>query len=201
MLQQIYSNLLRNRIRLSFIVFAFLLFEDFIEGIRPHNIDSFQDLWGFTGLLLVVGGVSLRSWAAGIIKKSDSLATTGPYCLTRHPLYIGSLLMAIGFCNIIGDGENIWAVFGIALIVYFPTIRKEELYLAQKFGEEWNRYTQHTSIFFPKRLPLNLHSNWSLRQWLHNKEYNAFASSLVVLVILELLHEFPILESLMATIR
>ncbi|MBU0700401.1 isoprenylcysteine carboxylmethyltransferase family protein [bacterium] len=189
-LQQIYSSLLQNRVKLSFIIFTFLLIKNFfIDKVRPHDICSFQDLWGFAGLLLVVSGVGLRSWAAGIICKCDSLATTGPYCLTRHPLYVGSLLMAIGFCFIIGDSLNLWVVLGIAFIIYFPTIHKEESFLAQKFGEEWDKYAQHTSILFPKSIPLNICSNWSLGQWLHNKEYNAFASSLVVLIVLEFLHK------------
>ncbi|MEK7275186.1 MAG: isoprenylcysteine carboxylmethyltransferase family protein [Candidatus Desantisbacteria bacterium] len=184
-LHQIYSQLLRYRVRLSFIIFTLLLLKNFlIDKIRPHDICSPHDLWGFVGLLLVAAGVSLRSWAAGSIYKNDSMATTGPYCLTRHPLYIGSLLMAIGFCVIIGDNINVWVVLGIAFMIYFPTIRKEERFLAQKFGEEWDRYTHHTSIFFPKRIPLNIRSSWSLGQWLHNKEYNAFVTSLVALIIL-----------------
>ncbi len=184
--QQAYSKLLQYRVNLSFVIVVLLLIEDFfIKKVQPHNICSFHDLWGITGLLLVVIGVGLRSWAAGIICKCDSLATAGPYCLTRHPLYVGSLLMAIGFCVIIGDSMNIWIVLGIAFMIYFPTVRKEELFLAQKFAEEWDKYIQQTARFFPKRLPLNIWSKWSWRQWLHNKEYNAFVSSLVVLIILE----------------
>lgn len=199
-LQRTFSILLRNRIRLSFVIFALFLFEDIvIEGVRPHDLDSFQDPWGFAGLLLVLGGVGLRSWAAGIIRKGKSLATTGPYSLTRHPLYVGSLLMGLGFCAIIGDEENIWLVLGIALMVYYPKIRHEELSLAKKFGEEWNKYAHRTSLLFPKRIPPNIRLNWSLAQWLRNREYRAFATSLVALVVLELMHEFPISELLVAT--
>ncbi len=188
-LQQIYSKLLQYRVRLSFMIFVFLLIDDFfIKKIQPHNICSLHDLWGFVGLLLVIIGVGLRSWAAGIICKCDTLAAIGPYCLTRHPLYVGSFLMAIGFCSIIGDITNIWIVLGIAFIIYFPTIRKEEIYLAQKFGEDWDEYIQHIAILFPKRLPLNIWSNWSWRQWLHNKEYNAFVASLIALIVFGMMY-------------
>jgi hypothetical protein len=97
--------------------------------------------------------------------------------------------MALGFCAIIGVAENIGIVLGVALIIYFPKVRQEEILLAQKFGEEWNRYVDHTAILFPKKIP-QVRSHWSLAQWLHNREYYAFATSLVALVILELIHEF-----------
>ncbi|PIP39270.1 hypothetical protein CO110_05705 [Candidatus Desantisbacteria bacterium CG_4_9_14_3_um_filter_40_11] len=181
---RIHNYLLRNRVSLSFIIFTFLLVKNIIERTRPHDISNFRDIWVVIGLLLIVTGNGLRSWAAGVINKGESLANTGPYCLTRHPLYVGSFLLAIGFCTIIGDQVNIWAVLGVALILYFPTIQKEESYLSGRFKEEWIEYIKHTAILFPKRISLDLRSNWSLGQWLHNKEYNAFISSVIALVIL-----------------
>ncbi|MFH1097391.1 MAG: isoprenylcysteine carboxylmethyltransferase family protein [Candidatus Desantisbacteria bacterium] len=185
--RRIYNYLLQNRVPLSFIVFTFLLVENIIERIRPHDIGNFRDIWVIIGLFLIVAGVGLRSWAAGVICKSESLANTGPYCLTRHPLYVGSLLLAIGFCIIIGNPIDIWVVLGIALILYFPKIQQEESYLSQRFKEEWIEYIKQTAILFPKKISLDLRSNWSLGQWLHNKEYNAFISSVVALVILWLI--------------
>lgn len=178
--------LVHNRVQLSLMIFLLLLFEDIFEGIRPNEIDNFHDHLGLIGLLLVLGGVALRSWAAGIIHKGDSLATTGPYALMRHPLYIGSLLMALGFSTIIGDDENIWFILGMATVIYLPKIRQEEFSLAKKFGEEWRIYCEHTSIFFPKSFPRDIHSNWSFAQCLCNREYYAFLISLFALVVLEL---------------
>jgi len=198
--QKIQKVLASNRIRLSLLVFAIFIANDiFIIKIRPHNIFSLHDRWGPAGLFLVLSGVGLRSWAAGIIHKSKSLATIGPYSLTRHPLYIGSLLMAIGFCTIIGDIKNVLVILAIALIFYVPKIHREETRLADIFREEWTQYVRRTSIFYPKTVP-DLRAHWSLSQWLGHREYYALCTCLIVLALLKLLHEFPLSE-IMPAIR
>lgn len=192
MYQKVQKVLAHNRIRLSLLVFAIFLANDFfIEKIVPHDIFSLNDIWGPAGFLLVLSGVGLRSWAAGIIHKSEQLATIGPYSLTRHPLYIGSLLMAIGFCSVIGDIKNVVAVFAIVVIFYVPKIHREETRLADTFGEDWSKYTRRTSIFYPKAVPV-LNAHWSLKQWLGHREYYALCTCLIVLALLKLLHEFPV---------
>jgi len=185
-----FNFFIRNRIRLSFVIVLGLLFVNILRKNLPHDIFSFQDPLGLIGLLLVLAGISLRSWAAGIICKEGSLATTGPYALTRHPLYVGSLLMAFGFLCIIGDKKFIWAILWMVLMVYFPTIRKEELSLATKFKEEWGKYTERVYMFFPRKVPRDMFANWSLSKWLNNREYRAFVTSLLALVLLKLWHEF-----------
>ena len=48
------------------------------------------------GLPVALIGALFRALAAGIIKKDSTLATTGVYALTRNPLYLGTLLVALG---------------------------------------------------------------------------------------------------------
>ena len=189
-----FNFFIRDRIRLSFIIVLGLLFVNIARKNLPHDIFSFQDPLGLIGLLLVLAGISLRSWAAGVICKEGSLATTGPYVLTRHPLYVGSLLMAFGFLCIIGDKRFIWAIFWMGIVVYFPTIRKEELSLAAKFKEEWGKYTQRVYMFSPKKVPRDMFTGWSLSGWLNNREYRAFFTSLLVLALLKLWYEFLFLR-------
>ncbi len=189
-LHQLYHFLERNRVRLTTILVLLLIIEDIVEGVRPHDLDSLQDFYGLLGLTLVLAGVGIRSWAAGVIHKDTELATQGPYALTRHPLYVGSLLMAIGFCIIIADDENIVFVLLMGFALYFPTIRKEERELSRRFGERWQAYTERTGLLFPKRLPTNIVSAWSFEQWLKNREFRASAHSVLALLILELIHEF-----------
>lgn len=188
-IQRLFDFFESNRVRFTIILVLFLIIEDIVEGIRPFDIDSFQNLWGTLGLILVFSGVALRSWSAGVIHKGEKLAILGPYSTIRHPLYVGSLLMALGFCIIINDGENIWFVLIAGFLLYFPTIRKEEKELSQKFGKQWQSYIESTGMFFPKKIPANLSLNWSLNQWLKNREYRACATSLAALIVLELIHE------------
>ena len=49
------------------------------------------------GLPVAVCGLLLRAWAAGHVRKDQSLTTCGPYAFVRNPLYLGTLLVAAGF--------------------------------------------------------------------------------------------------------
>ena len=49
------------------------------------------------GVVLIVPGLLIRAMASGHVRKNEALATSGPYAYTRNPLYLGSLLIGIGF--------------------------------------------------------------------------------------------------------
>ncbi len=55
--------------------------------------------WRFIalGAILIIPGLLIRALASGHVRKNEALATSGPYAYTRNPLYLGSLLMGIGF--------------------------------------------------------------------------------------------------------
>lgn len=48
------------------------------------------------GIPLSLDGLALRAWAAGHLAKNQRLAQSGPYAATRNPLYLGSLITALG---------------------------------------------------------------------------------------------------------
>ena len=49
------------------------------------------------GLIVAIVGIVLRALASGHVRKNEALTTSGPYAYTRNPLYLGSLIIAIGF--------------------------------------------------------------------------------------------------------
>src|SRR6476646_8502843 len=49
------------------------------------------------GAIVAAAGEAVRVWAAGHLEKGREVTTTGPYALTRHPLYAGSSIMGAGF--------------------------------------------------------------------------------------------------------
>src|ERR1700751_4991781 len=80
------------------------------------------------GTVLIVPGLLIRALASGHVRKNEALATSGPYAYTRNPLYLGSLLIGIGFAL---AARNWW--IGVALVVlffaiYVPVIRGEEAF-------------------------------------------------------------------------
>ena len=102
------------------------------------------------GSALALAGLLLRAWSAGYLIKSHTLATGGPYALTRNPLYLGSALMGLGFALAGGRwwlGATFLAYF---LAVYWPVMRREARSLRAQFGEAYDRYAEAVPLFFPK---------------------------------------------------
>jgi protein-S-isoprenylcysteine O-methyltransferase Ste14 len=132
------------------------------------------------GIPFILAGAFLRITAAGTIKKNEVLTDTGPYKICRHPLYLGSLLIAMGLV-IISHNLFILLYFLIFFpITYIPTILMEERFLAERFGDTYITYKKKTPLFIPKLKKLNL-SNFSWARVKNNKEY---VNWLIVLILI-----------------
>lgn len=178
--------LVDQRVSISLLVFSALVLQNVAFGHKPHAIFEFADPHVPIGLCLVLVGLGIRSWAAGVLQKGQALTTNGPYALCRNPLYLGSLMMMLGFCAILDDPKNVVVVIGLVAIVYFLTIRREEIRLTGKYAAAWKDYAAAVPRLIPYRFPRRLALDWSLRQWLKNHEYRAVAASLVGLGAIEL---------------
>ncbi len=183
---RIWRFLSRRRIHISLIVVCLLIADDMLRGVRPHSVVDFSDTWSVIGLVFVISGVLMRSWAAGILHKNAFLSTNGPYAITRNPLYLGSFLMMIGFCTLIGALHNYVVMLLLALTLYVPKIKAEELLLQRKFGAEWNEYVRRTPRLLPRRFSFHdVRSDWSWAQWLLNNEYMAVLGVALGLAVFE----------------
>lgn len=116
-------------------------------------------------------GLLIRVWASGIVMKNEELAVEGPYSLCRHPLYVGNILIGVGFASINGQ---LWA--GITLLVYlllfYPfTIKKEDRRMGELFGEEFDQYKSEVPRLIPRLTPYETLEGWSFNQYfVENKD-------------------------------
>jgi protein-S-isoprenylcysteine O-methyltransferase Ste14 len=186
--QKLVAMLLHRRVRITGIIFAALIVEDLLQRVVPHDLANLYDYKVLLGLGLIFGGLGLRGWAAGTLHKRTLLATSGPYQLVRHPLYIGSFCMMLGFCFLVDDRENIWFVLGPILVLYVLRAIHEEKYLASAFPDQWPAFAQAVPRFIPRRLPTNMFADWSFSQWLHNREYEATGAVLLGLAAIQMWH-------------
>lgn len=134
---------------------------------------------------LCVAGLTLRSWAAGHLRKNQTLAVSGPYAWMRNPLYAGSLLLAGGF--VVGSG-NPWLglLFGAAFVlVYLPVIQQEEEHLAKLFPE-FRAYATQVPLLWPKAPRMRTGERFSPSLWRTNEEYKALAATVTGFVLLAL---------------
>lgn len=137
------------------------------------------------GLPIALIGVLFRAFAAGVIKKDSTLATSGVYALTRNPLYLGSSLLAAGFA-IVSASQFAAALLLFPFMLIYPTVMlREEAHLARLFHDDFRRYKSKVPRFFP-RLTLRFRPSFSFDQYLSNREYNTalgFAAAFVFFVL------------------
>lgn len=177
------SFIVRHRVRMmqvSVITTAVLLIA---RHYRPSNLTVY-DQASIAGISLIVVGLVIRSWAAAILNKQSVLATSGPYSMFRHPLYVGSTFMLVGFCVLIGDIWTAAVLLSTWIITYPATVAREESRLAQLFPAEWTRYVKTTPRLFPPHWPTGLGSV-SAKTWLHNREYQAVLACVLGIVAVE----------------
>ena len=112
----------------------------------------------FLGLAILLAATALTLWArfvlglmwsaAPAVKEGHQLRTSGPYALTRHPIYTGLLGMMLGSMLLAGIGP--WIVpFPIALILIEFKIRIEERFMTAEFPEDYPRYRKRVPQLVP----------------------------------------------------
>ncbi len=112
------------------------------------GIDLTLHILGFVLTVLASFG---RVWASLYISgyKNRELITSGPYSVVRNPLYVFSLIGAIGLgCA----AESFLLLFCVVVAfagIYPQFILGEEEILLKKFGESYEAYLRSTPRFIP----------------------------------------------------
>jgi protein-S-isoprenylcysteine O-methyltransferase Ste14 len=121
-------------------------------------------------------GEAVRIWAAGHLEKGREVTNTGPYALTRHPLYLGSSIMGVGLA--IAANSLFVAVVALTYLAVTITaaIRSEEAHLTEKFGANYPAYRQGAAPAGTRR--------FSFERAVRNHEYRAATGLIAVFVLL-----------------
>jgi protein-S-isoprenylcysteine O-methyltransferase Ste14 len=137
------------------------------------------------GSIVIAIGLGIRAAASGHIKKNTQLATAGPYAYARNPLYLGSIVIAIGF---IVAARGAWIGVGalaMFLFIYVPVIRAEEAYLRSAFPE-YAEYSEQVPRLLPRITPYRSGTKdgspaFSRELYMRHREYNAILGSALIL--------------------
>jgi protein-S-isoprenylcysteine O-methyltransferase Ste14 len=124
-------------------------------------------------------GELLRIWAAGHLEKGKEVTQSGPYRLTRHPLYAGSAIIAIGAAVAAARVSVAILVGAYMATTIVSAIRHEESNMRTAFGDEYDAYAQSRAR--PVERPFSLHRAMRI-----NQEYKAVAGLAAVAAILAL---------------
>jgi hypothetical protein len=134
------------------------------------------------GGAIAIAGELVRVWASGHLEKSREVTRSGPYRWVRHPLYLGSAIIGVGFMI---AARNVW-VFALVSAYLVATLlaamRGEEAHLDDKFDGAYAAYRDGRATPVVRSFSLS-------RLWA-NEEYRALAGLVIGLGLLYLRSRF-----------
>jgi protein-S-isoprenylcysteine O-methyltransferase Ste14 len=152
MLMPSHSIVEKTRSPITRIFAVILLIIIIFSSSAWERISFVSNLFFLIGCILV-GIASLgRLWCSLYIGgyKNTTLVTSGPYSISRNPLYFFSMIGAAGV-GLATETLLIPCVIVILFSVYYPSvIRSEERRLLSLHGERFEAYRRNTPTFFPK---------------------------------------------------
>jgi protein-S-isoprenylcysteine O-methyltransferase Ste14 len=128
---------------------------------NPNSIGAYVRGFFAFGALLVISAALVRSWAEAYLHSSivhdmdlhsDRLVADGPYRHLRNPLYLGTVLVAVGIGFLASRVGIIILVGGITFFTYRLILREEASLLASQ-GEGYRRYFQSVPRLLPSLTP------------------------------------------------
>ena len=131
-------------------VIVVLAFTTLVFGGSVHD-ELTHEYIETLGLALVLVGIGGRLWATLYIggRKSAVVVSTGPYSITRNPLYLFSSIAAAGVGAQTGSYIITCLSFVLCAAFFHVVARREERFLGAKLGEEYFSYLRRVPRFLP----------------------------------------------------
>lgn len=115
-------------------------------------------VWSFGGGAVIVLGVALSFWSIQQYRRAntspdpkhraEALVTGGPYRYSRNPIYIATALMHVGFGIAVNMPGIVFALIPALYILRKGVVLREETYLEDLFGEEYEAYKTQVRRWF-----------------------------------------------------
>ncbi len=106
--------------------------------------------WNLSGVIPLALGIVMNLVADRSFKKdkttvkpleeSTALITDGVFRISRHPMYLGFVLILLGIAALMGSLTPYVIVFGFAIFIHIVFVKFEEKKLEETFGEAWLGY-------------------------------------------------------------
>jgi hypothetical protein len=164
------AALARKRVPLGFVIGVPVLW-------LAHPTFTTLAIGGAIGAL----GELVRVWAAGHLEKGREVTGSGPYRLTRHPLYAGSALIGAGMAVASGAWAVAVLVAAYLLATIGSAIRHEEANMRAAFGADYDAYAG--SRLTPVEPAKLLNRSFSVKRAFRNKEHRTIVGLLAVAAI------------------
>ncbi|HYK89976.1 MAG TPA: isoprenylcysteine carboxylmethyltransferase family protein [Acidobacteriota bacterium] len=128
-----------------------------LDAVR-YKWSFLPDLAVYPGILLHALGMATLGWAMSSnpyvektvriqVDRDQRVISVGPYALIRHPMYLGMILMGIGFPLIAGSAWSV-APLGVYIFLFILRTALEDKTLRSELSgyEEYARDTRHRLV-------------------------------------------------------
>lgn len=133
---------------------SFYFFIYMMIGIFLHIVFSFIRIiklpYNLFGLPLIIFGTFLALWVWGFFlkkrttvnpfRKSNILVIQGPFKISRHPMYLGFVLVLLGLAILLRTIFAFVIPLALFLTLEFLFVRREEKRLIKIFGKKYKDY-------------------------------------------------------------
>ncbi len=180
------------------------LFPLFYAALFIPSLPIFHSInWAIAlGTLFIAMGILVRSVTIGLVyiirggKKrqiyAEKLVTTGIYSVCRNPMYLGNILLLLGFGIFANSLLFLLIFFPLFYLFYMAIMRAEENFLIKKFPVDYSEYKRNTNSLVPNFRGLgNIFKDFTMN-WIRviQKEYNSLCMYLSGMLMLLFYHKF-----------
>lgn len=134
-----------------------VLFAPILNAYWVGYLNSTYVAWA--GILLMLGGLGLRYWAAKILDRyytrtlqiieGQQIVVRSPYSIIRHPGYLGTFLMEIGASFAVNNWIVLLIITTAGVLSRTYRIHVEEQMLLATFEEQYKVYAEKTWRMIP----------------------------------------------------
>lgn len=172
-----------------------------LRATFPFGTEAADLVWEVGCVSLSLAGMALRIWTVGVAahgtsgrntreQKAESLNTTGPYSLIRHPLYLANGIIVMGLALF----PHTWllppAVAALTLVYYTLIAWREEAFLRARFGKSWDEWAERV----PRLWPAFGHFVPAARRWRWRealrREYHGLTLVLALPLVIDVAEDF-----------
>jgi protein-S-isoprenylcysteine O-methyltransferase Ste14 len=106
------------------------------------------------GSVIILAAGFFAFWAERVMKAAGTnirpdkpaltIVTTGPFRFSRNPMYVSLCGLQVGIALLINGVMPLLFVLPLILVLHFGVIKREERYLAAKFGDAYLSFKART---------------------------------------------------------
>lgn len=121
-------------------------------GQPRFELDYFW--WRIAGFIAIVFGIGIYIWAIKefrtALKEGNKLVDTGPFQFVRHPMYLGTIFIYVGWWWIWAAVYAFYIGMFVLASIWLQAYIEEKLVLEKDFGDQYREYRSKTGMFWIK---------------------------------------------------